>query len=109
MHALALMMMLSVPGPGDAGCTISYDVARLPLARALELDGRPHRYRVALDSTAWEDGPTVGYDVVAPHGLHATLHLPTLPAGCEYPETFEVEGTLTVIEHPKRDTGGGFT
>jgi hypothetical protein len=109
MPALTLLVVLSVPGPGDAGRTVVYDVARLPLARALQLEGTRQRYRVALDSTAWEDGPTVAYDVVAPTGQHATIRLPALPIGHEYPDEFEVEGTGTVIEHPARPTGGGFT
>jgi hypothetical protein len=68
MTVLILLVVLSVPGPADAGRVITHDVATLLLARALELEGRPHRYRVRLDSTAWEDGPTVSYDAEAPHG-----------------------------------------
>src|SRR5688572_27423728 len=108
MIALTLIL-LSLPGPIDAGRVLIHDVARLPPARALELEGRPRRYRVVVASTAWEDGPTVAYDVEAPAGQHATIRLPALPIGHEYPDEFEVEGTLTVIHHPKRPTGGGFT
>jgi hypothetical protein len=51
-----LLAVLSVPGPGDAGRTLSYDVARLPLARAMDLEGRPRLYRVALDCVGFGNG-----------------------------------------------------
>src|SRR4051812_14692223 len=106
MPALTLLVMLSVPGPADAGRAIVYDVARLPLARALDLQGRPHRYRIVLDSTAWEDGPTVAYDVEAPTGQHGTIRLPCLPISHDYPDEFEVEAVLQVVRHPARTCHG---
>lgn len=101
-----LVFLLAVPGPGDR--VITHDVVRLPLARALQLQGTPQRYRVVLDSLPGEDGPTVGYDVEAPTGLHGTLQLPTLPIGHEYPDEFEVEGVLQVVRHPARELNPAF-
>jgi hypothetical protein len=74
----------------------------------LQLEGTRQRYPVVLDSTAWEDGPTVAYDVQAPTGQHATIRLPTLPLGHEYPDGFEAEGTLQVIRHPGREISPAF-
>jgi hypothetical protein len=107
MPGLMLMMVLSVPGPIDAR-TISYDVARLPPARALELQGRPRRYRVILDSLPGRRRPDRQLRRGSPVGLPATMRLPALPIGHEYPDEFEVEGTLEVIHHPAREINGPF-
>src|SRR5215471_6707367 len=102
MTLLILLAVLSLPAPPSDERVNVYDIARLSCSRAVELEGSPRLYRVHLDSFTWENGPAVSFDIEAPAGQHATIRLPMLPLGHEYPDECTVEGTLQVVRHPAR-------
>jgi hypothetical protein len=99
---LLMPLALVAPAPTDvppaimeAAIVRTHNVARLPAAYALRLEGKRARYRVVLDSSAHEQDGYVLFDCQTGDGTHKTIWLLT---GEDVADVMEVEARL-VIRH----------
>src|SRR4051794_33989831 len=80
----------------------TFDLARLTYADALDLDGKPGRFLVFLDSLPNERGRWVGYDFASPDEVERTVYL---EAGTDTKDEMVVEATFRVLYHPRSEDG----